>query len=246
MACAACASLSRRLVGAMTEACVDRHDDIVDALTGNLSGEREAEFEAHTRSCAGCAREVRQLSSVASQLHDGELDLDAVARFDEPPGALGTSVTQGIEQARTEDSNVRPLQARRRRSSRIALAVLAAAVVLAAVAFVGLNHSSPGARPEQVALAPKDIAPGASATAALSPQAYGISIDLKVSGLDDGTVYALWLADASGTRSPAGTFVASHDGKATLDTSTALPRDRAVKIWITDPTDATVLAAPLT
>ncbi len=53
----------------MTEACADRHDDIVDALTGNLSDERKAEFEAHTRSCAGCAEEVRELSSVASRLH---------------------------------------------------------------------------------------------------------------------------------------------------------------------------------
>jgi len=246
MGCAACASLSRRLVGAMTEACVDRHDDIVDALTGNLSGEREAEFEAHTRTCAGCAREVRELSSVATRLHDVDLDLDAVARFDAPPGALGPRVTQAVERARTEESTVRPLHSRRRRSSRIALAVLAAAVVLAAVAFVGLNRSSPGTRPEQVALAPKAVAPGASATAALRPQAYGISIDLKVAGLDDGTVYALWLADASGTRSPAGTFVAGPDGKAAIDTSTALPRDRAVKIWITDPTDTTVLAAPLT
>ncbi len=97
-----------------------------------------------------------------------------------------------------------------------------------------------------MALAAKDTAPGASATAALRPQPYGTDIDLTVAGLDEGTVYALWLADASGTRSPAGTFVAGHDGKAAIDTRTALPRDMAVKIWITDPSDTTVLAAPLT
>ena len=109
----------------------------------------------------------------------------------------------------------------------------------------GLRHSSRGTPAEQVALAPKDIAPGASATAALRPQPYGVAIDLSVAGLDEGTVYALWLADASGTRSPAGTFVAGNDGTAAIDTSTALPRDKAVKIWITDPHDTTVLAAPL-
>jgi anti-sigma factor RsiW len=230
----------------MTEACADRHDDIVDALTGNLSDERRAEFEAHTRWCAGCAGEVRELSSVASRLHSTDIDLDAVTRFDLPPAGLGAQVRQAVEQAGTEDSTVRRLEPRRRRTRRISLAVLAAAaVVLAVVAIVGLRQSSPATHPEQVALAAKDIAPGASATAALRSQPYGIAIDLRVAGLDEGTVYALWLADATGTRSPAGTFVAGHDGRAAIDTSTALPRDKAVKIWITDPSDTTVLAAPL-
>jgi hypothetical protein len=230
----------------MTDTCSDRHDDIVDALTGNLSDERKAEFEAHTRSCPGCADEIRRLGSVASLLHDSDVDADAVARFDMPPAGLRSRVTEAIEQARTDDSTVRQLEPQRRRRRRISLAVLAAAaVVIAVVAIVGLNRSSPGVRPEQVALAAKASAPGSSATAALRPQSYGTAIDLKVAGLNDGTVYALWLADASGTRSPAGTFVAGRDGRATLDTSTALPRDKAVKIWITDPNDTTVLAAPL-
>ena len=227
MACAACASLSRRLVGAMTEPCADRHDDIADAITGNLSDERRAEFEAHTRSCAGCASEIEALGSLASRLRSTDVDLDSVARFDMPPAGLGAAVTQAIEQARTEDSPVRQLDTRRRRARRISLAVLAAAaVILAIVAIVGLRQSSPGTPAEQVALAPKDIAPGASATAALRPQPYGVAIDLSVDGLDEGTVYALWLADASGTRSPAGTFVADKDGRAALDTSTALPREQ--------------------
>jgi anti-sigma factor RsiW len=229
----------------MTEACADRHDDIVDALTGNLSDERKTEFEAHTRSCAGCAEEVRALGPVASRLRATDVDLDAVARFDMPPAGLGARVTQTIEEARTEGSTVRRLEPRRRRTRRISLALLAAAVVVAIVAIAGLNHSSPGTRPEQVALAAKGTAPGASATAALRPQPYGIAIDLKAAGLDEGTVYALWVADASGTRSPAGTFVAGRDGRAAIDTTTGLPRDMAVKIWITDPHDTTVLAAPL-
>jgi anti-sigma factor RsiW len=228
----------------MTEACADRHDDIVDALMGNLSDARRAEFEAHTRSCAGCAAEVRELASVTSQLRGTDIDLDAIAEFDEPPAGLRASVTHAIEHAEPERSNVRQLDSRRRRARRISLAVLVAAAVLA-IAFVGLGRSSPGTHPEQVALAAKPAAPGASATAALRPQTYGTAIHLDVAGLDEGTVYALWLADATGTRSPAGTFVAGHDGRAAIDTSTALPRDKAVKIWITDPKDTTVLAAPL-
>ncbi len=76
-------------------------------------------------------------------------------------------------------------------------------------------------------------------------QPYGTAIHLDVAGLDEGTVYALWLADASGVRSPAGTFVPGHDGRAAINTSAALPRDQAVKIWITGPDDTTVLTAPL-
>jgi anti-sigma-K factor RskA len=228
----------------MTEACADRHDDIVDALMGTLSDERRAEFEAHTRSCAGCAGEVRELSSVTSQLRSTDVDLDAIGALDAPPAGLHTRVTRAIEHAEPEQSNVRQLDSRRR-IRRMSVAVLVAAAVLA-IAFVGLGRSSPGTHPEQVALAAKPTAPGASATAALRPQNYGIEIHLDVAGLNEGTVYALWLANATGTRSPAGTFVAGHDGRAAIDTSTALPRDMAVKIWITDPNDATVLAAPLT
>jgi len=33
----------------MTEACSDRYDDIADAVTGNLSDERRAEFEQLVR-----------------------------------------------------------------------------------------------------------------------------------------------------------------------------------------------------
>jgi hypothetical protein len=228
----------------MTETCADWHDDIVDSLAGSLSDERKAEFDAHKRSCAGCAEAMLQLDSEASLLRGADVDLDAVERFDMPPAGLGARVTQAIERARTEESTVLPLEPRRRRH-RISLAIVAAAILVAVVGIVGLGHSSPGPRPEQVALAAKENAPGASATAALRAQPYGIAIDLRVAGLDEGTVYAVWVADASGTRSPAGTLVAGNDGRAAIDTRTALPRDKAVKIWVTDPNDTTVLAAPL-
>jgi anti-sigma factor RsiW len=210
-----------------------------------LSDERKTEFDAHTQSCAECAEEMRQLNSVATLLRSTDVDFEAVTRVGMPPAGLGARITQAIEQARSEDTTVRQLEPRRRRH-RISLAIIAAAaVLLAVVAIVGLGHSGSGSRPEQVALTAKGIAPGASATAALRAQPYGIAIDLKVAGLDEGTVYALWVADPSGARSPAGTFVAGQNGSAALDTSTALPRNQAVKIWITDPNDTTVLAAPL-
>jgi anti-sigma factor RsiW len=211
----------------MTEACADRHEDIVDALTGYLSAVRQAEFAAHTGTCAGCAEELRGLGAVASLLHDADVDLEAVERADAP-----------IRLA-TRSRSVR---------RRVAVAVLAtaAAVVVALPAIGVLRDSSSGSHPDEVALAAKDTAPGASATAELRPQPHGTAIELTCAGLDEGKVYALWLADASGTRTPAGTFVADGDGNASLDTATALPREQAVKIWITDPSDTTVLAAPLT
>lgn len=246
MGCAACARLSTRWGGMMTDACDDRRSDIVDALIGHRPAEREAEFEAHTESCAGCAHEIEELAAVASQLRNTDVDLEAVARPDEPPPDLGARIGVAIERARVEESMVR-LAPTHRRSRRITRALLgaAAAVVIAVGAIGYLRDSSSRGAVEVVALAATDTAAGTSATAELRPQPFGTAIDLTVAGLDEGKVYALWLAAASGTRTPAGTFVAGRDGKASLDTSTALPRDKAAKIWITDPDDATVLVAPL-
>src|SRR4051794_12417621 len=125
MACAACAKLFRRWVGAMSEACADRHDDIVDALLGNLSGERKAEFEAHARSCAGCASELGELRSVASQLRGASVSVDAVGPHETPPPSLRAGITDAIERAQAEDSNIVPLESRRRRTRRVTVAAVA-------------------------------------------------------------------------------------------------------------------------
>lgn len=245
----------------MTDACGDRHSDIIDALTGRLSTDRQAEFAAHTTTCDACAQELRELGAVSSLLQHTDIELEAVARPLAPPPDLGARIAIAVERARVEEARaspapVLPLEKATRartaprpgRSRRIAVAVLgaAAAVVVTVAAIGALRDSSPGPAAEVVDLAAQDIAPTASATAELRPESYGTAIDLTVAGLDEGNVYALWLADASGERTPAGTFVAGSDGTASLETRTALAREVAIRIWITDPADATVLVAPLT
>jgi hypothetical protein len=251
MDCAICARPFTTWGGPIPEACEDRHGDIADALTGNLPAERQGEFDAHTKTCAGCAAELRELGTLASMLREGDVSADAVRQPIEPSPDLRARVVLAVDQASNETTVV-PLSARRSRRSRpsrLAISVLGvAAGILVAIASVAVMHRSTdgGPRPEVVALAPKvATVSGASATAELQPQSFGTAIDLTASGLDDGTVYALWLADASGARAPAGTFVADRSGTGSLETATALRRVNAVKIWITDPAGATVLVAPL-
>jgi len=242
----------------MTEACNERIDDIVDALSGRLPADRRVELDAHLASCEGCAREAQELGAVSSLLQRTDVDLDAIERPDEPPADLGSRITAAVESARNEEigDEVPPAvsldAARERRATRPgrargfrrAAAGVAAAILVGFAAVSLFGGSGPSG--EVVALAPKEIAAGASAKAELHPQSFGTAIDLEVTGLDQGRVYALWLADASGERTPAGTFVPGGDGKASLATNSALPRDKAVRIWITDSSNATVLAAPLT
>lgn len=241
----------------MAEVCDSRHDDIADAITGELSVERQAELDGHAAGCAGCAEGLRELQAVASFLgevglnDDLSADRDAVAWRAEPPAELADRIADAIDRAGAEPARDIALAPRRRHLRRgravgLAIAVAAAAaavIILGAGAIGGGSHTPSG---ELVALHAKGAVAGASATAELSPEGYGTAIDLTVTGLDAGKVYALWLADGSGARIPAGTFVASAGGKASLDTISALRRDHAVKIWITDPEDTTVLSAALT
>jgi len=76
---------------------------------------------------------------------------------------------------------------------------------------VGMNLQATGNSPTQftAALAPTDLAPGASGNATLIKTTAGWRIELKVTGLprrDHGRYYEAWLQNAAGTLVSIGTF----------------------------------------
>jgi Anti-sigma-K factor rskA len=149
-------------------------------------------------------------AALAGVDEDAETDLDADAGTG--PATAPTDVP-----GRRDRGDAVPLHARRRagRTTRFGrrpalLAAAAAVVVLGLGVAGGLTMlSDDAAEPlAEVALAGTEEAPGASATASLTREPSGISVELDVSGLPPappGTFYEVWLVGDSGKVS-GGTF----------------------------------------
>jgi len=65
-------------------------------------------------------------------------------------------------------------------------------------------------------------ASGATATAILTPQAWGTAIQLNASGLDPSRSYTVWLEGRSGARMSAATFQPSSSGTAGMSLTTSI------------------------
>jgi hypothetical protein len=244
----------------MPEACVDRVDALVDHLAGRLDMDAEHELLAHVATCAGCREELRTLSGPADALRryatDAADDAQPSPALEERIAAAiaaepgrGTAVVApppaaSLDAPPPPAASLDAARSRRRRRLATGLAIAAAAAaVLAIVAGVAFGRQGT-LTGEHVALHGKDSP--ASADAVLAPRPFGTQLHIEATGLEPGKVYALWLADSADTKVPAGTFRAGANGSITGDGRSSLPRDEAVRVWITDPSGATVAVAPLT
>jgi hypothetical protein len=108
--------------------------------------------------------------------------------------------------------------------------VLAAAAAVVVALLVVSGSDTDDREQTEFALAPA----GVEASFSLTESPGGTEIELDLDGMPDGR-YWLWLTDASGVRTSAGTFRGGEDG--TLTFHTGLPTDDAVRIWVTDALD---------
>jgi anti-sigma factor RsiW len=220
------------------DACVEWREDIGALAVGQLEHERHDALVAHLETCPACRVEADELRTVAALVPLADVDhLSELSAASEPgpPPQLATEIFARVAAERRRRRRVVWLA-----GSGIA-ALAAAALVVALVA-----GPSPQLHGEQLATAAfVTRPPGSSVEAVLAPAAPGTEVALKATGLHPGTVYALWLGQADGSKVAAGTFRADADGKVDTDLMSALPRSRAVKLWATDPGGTTILLAPL-
>ena len=162
---------------------------------GSIAPERRAALEERVASSSELA------DRLAEQQRAVALARSAVAQVEAP----------AVLRARVE------AQRRTRRMSRPGRLVLigaAAATAVAALA-IGLTVFGSGTSPEQfrAALAPTDLAPGATGDATLTKTSSGWRIELEAAGLprrDGGRFYEAWLRNPAGVLVPVGTF---NDGR---------------------------------
>jgi hypothetical protein len=131
----------------------------------------------------------------------------------EPPAGLEDSVVAAVADA--PGANVVPLQRKRRWTTAVSVAAVAAAIVV----VVGLVAVRSDSNPEfQAQLSATELAPGASGSLDVTSNASGFRIELDASGLPTlpaGQFYQAWLRNEAGVLVPIGSFSGSDD-KVTL------------------------------
>jgi anti-sigma-K factor RskA len=125
--------------------------------------------------------------------------------------ALARSAVEGVEAPAGLRARIEARQRTRRRRAPARLVAIGASAVAVVAAVVALVVISSGTSRERfhAALAPTELARGASGEATLTKTASGWRIELDATGLPrlaDGRFYQAWLKNAVGVLVPVGTF----------------------------------------
>lgn len=198
---------------------------------GHLDADEAAAVHAHAEGCTGCREELAELAPVVRRLSLG--DAARIASSPAPPRDLGDRVLARVGQER------RTRRTRRRRTAVRASFAAAAAVAAAAVAGIALlpqGGDEPGAArrgPAGETVAFRDLPPGVTMRATVTPRAWGTAITVSVRGVPAGIPCVVWLERADGARIPAGSFryVERSEGSRVM-LAAALPRSDAVEVGL--------------
>ena len=210
------------------EACRRWHGELAALALGRLDPDREVAVQAHLDGCAGCRDELGLLQGTVRAL-----EMVDAAELGEGPGEPPPDLEARIAARHAAEQAEQAGQRRRSRRRRVlAAASLAAAAVLVALVLAWPDRGAPD---ESFARAEE----GAEASFALEAKPFGTEVRLAVDGLDDG-VYWLWLTDAAGERTAAGTF-RGGTGERVVTLTAGVDRDDVDRVWVTDEADRVVL-----
>lgn len=198
-------------------------------LLGGLSGEEERNLEEHLESCPECWRELAELREAHEFMREpswspppelkeqvlSQTDAATVSRLRHDDGTDEERAAHGAE-----DPDQSPRH-RRRRVGRMAVPLVAAALLVAAFLLGGvLSDALPnlGGPDETIALSSTGLVPEASGEVRVSGSGSNYDVELEVQRLPeppgDG-FYELWFVGDEG-RTSAGTFRTSSEGRATV------------------------------
>lgn len=204
-------------------------------VLGALSPAERREYEEHLESCETCRRAVGELTPMPGLLARLEAER-AMALLDDEPAPAAAPRPELLTAVRHEARRRRV----RRTRLRLAVGAVAGAVALTAVVVpIGLTRTPAGV--EVVAFGTVAEVP-VTATAELTPVAWGTRIDLdctyETEGADaanapaEGWPYALVVVDRDGRRSELSSWRASPGATARLEAGTAVDLDDIVALEI--------------
>jgi hypothetical protein len=126
----------------------------------------------------------------------------------------------------TERLIARLRAARRSRRRRLAVAVTALALVAVAASAAVISDRDSGSSRETVPVTAMNPRTGVTARLGLRPASWGTAIRVRLRGVPPGTRCRLIVTSRRGQREIAGTWRATYDGTADVQTATAIPRDQ--------------------
>ncbi|WP_300463378.1 anti-sigma factor [uncultured Nocardioides sp.] len=208
-------------------------------------------LRAHLDGCAACRAELDEIAPLREALAD--VDAARLASPASPPPGLGADIRDAVaaeRSARAADELARRRDDRLRRRDRRVQWLGAAAMVTVLVGTGGVllgraTVPEPPAVPyEAVALDVVD--PDVTVEeAGLVPHTWGVELRFRGAGFEEGAVYRAAFVDADGTRTPAGEFLGTGAEEMVCNLQSALLRDAATAVVVTDDSGETVLSAAL-
>jgi hypothetical protein len=187
-------------------------------LLGALDpGDRRA-LETHIADCAHCREELLQLAPLPGLLRH--------TPFEELPesAAAAESLTPVLQQEPPQELPGQHRGRSRPRGRRLAAAGLALAAAVAGVlVYAGSMHDrTPSVAAAAETWSATSASTGVSATAALTPEAWGTEFQLKLGGLPSGITCHLVVHGSDGRSETAGTWGSGYATSASVPASTSI------------------------
>lgn len=227
----------------MTSAPDDLHMLLGAYVLGGLSDEDHRAFTEHLRTCTGCQQELGQLSGLPRLL----------SLVDQPPTEqpyAAELAPAAPAEGRAAGSGAKGLpdllaEARRRRRRRHGW--LAAAASVAAIGLFGAGSwlgpallDPPPPSEHYTATAPAGSA--AQVGVDLVTRGWGTQLDLACTNMPVGQEIVVYVRDATGRESPAGSWLGTRSGYARVTGATALRPEQIRSIEVRT-ADGTVIAS---
>jgi hypothetical protein len=211
--------------------CEMARGQIALASIGRLPDSERLSLESHLDGCEDCRSELAGLSMLEPGL--AAADPERVDQVLEIPESLRSAVLGSLG---TE-------VARQRRSTHMRFAAAAAVVLLAVggaiiatISVVGTQHSPA----HTFALSGPD---GARATALLTAESWGTSVELKASGEHPGEILTVSMRADDGSWWVAGTYASADGGSIDVTMSCAVPVAEIDAVRVTNATNKEVLGS---
>jgi hypothetical protein len=212
--------------------CEKARGQLALASIGRLPESERLSLASHLDGCEDCRNELAGLSALVPGLAAADPDrVDQVLTVPESLrsavlGSLGTEV------------------ARHRRSTRVRFAAAAAVVLLAlgggAIAAVSVTGSGQSHSEHTFALSGPD---GARATAQLTAESWGTSVELEASGEHAGEDLTVSMRTSDGSWWIAGTYGTGNGGRVEVTMSCAVPLSEIDAVLITNAAHKEVLSS---
>lgn len=209
---------------------------------GQLSADRQDALRSHLQACAECRAEVAALSALAGPL----AQVDPDDPLPQTPPALDVRIRTALSRVaahQAPSAAARPSTFDRFRTYVVPALVGAAAATIGVLVVTDDDASVPTVMPEAVPIVRE--ADGIDASAGVIDHTWGMEINLVGSGFEADASYNVVVIDQRGRSFDSGAFVGVGDNTLTCKMNSAVLRDQAVSLAVTDVEGTVVVRADL-